>query len=496
MSVVWSIAGHDPLAAAGFQADLRVAQSLGVPLRTIMASFTAQNHQRMYHCEAVPTSWLKAQWDALTAHETPEVIKLGLLADQASLLEISQLLAEVPKASVLCDPILASSSGYQILDQAAIETYRTALFPRLRLFTPNRPEAEQFLGRSLTTEGDIMEAAREFRSQGVQAVLIKGGHSEGPEVFDYFDDGVRPFWLASERKPGSFRGTGCALSTAIACELAKQASLREAVVRGHASLQAALKQGQGQDKTILSFEQHRTAALGRLSYQGYFPRTAFPAVDDGPLGFYPIVPDLAWLKRLLPTGIRTIQLRLKNLPASEVARAIAEANVLCRRADIRLFVNDYWHLACEEGAYGVHLGQEDLDTLKPEDLDVMRASGLRLGISTHSYEEAARALSLRPSYIALGPIYETTCKSMSFGPQGMPRVEEWKDLCPETPVVAIGGLKLEHGLPLLGYGADGIAVVSDVLAHREPEQRTRDWLKLWNERRLGAMGFGSSVVRP
>jgi thiamine monophosphate synthase len=105
-------------------------------------------------------------------------------------------------------------------------------------------------------------------------------------------------------------------------------------------------------------------------------------------------------------------------------------------------------------------------------------------------------LSLRPSYIALGPIFETTCKSMSFGPQGMSRIQEWKELCPEVPLVAIGGLQLDHGPALLAHGADGISVVSDVLANPRPEERTRAWLKLWNERRLGINFFGSSVVRP
>ena len=495
MSVVWSLAGHDPLAAAGFQADLRVATSLNVTLRTLMASFTAQNHQAMLLCKPVPEEWLAAQWQALAAIETPSVIKLGLIANVQTLQHIRDLLLTCPETLVVCDPILASSAGYTVLGSEGLQAYRELLFPRINLFTPNRPEAEQFLGRPLTNEADIMEAARDLRAQGIAAVLIKGGHSEGEEVFDYFDDGERAFWLASDRKPGSFRGTGCALSAAIACELAKKSSLREAVVRGHAALQAALKDGQGHEKRILSFAPPQHAALGRLSYQCYFPKQAFPAIDDGPIGFYPVVPDLDWVKRLLPTGIHTIQLRLKDKSRAELTRAIAEANALCRRADVRLFINDHWKIACNEGAYGVHLGQEDLDTLTPEDLDWMRASGLRLGVSTHSYEEAARALSLRPSYVALGPIFETTCKSMNFGPQGMSRVREWQELCPDVPLVAIGGLKLEHGPSILAHGAHGIAVVSDVIAHPQPEQRTRQWLKLWQDAWQAPKFFGSSVVR-
>lgn len=483
MSVVWSIAGHDPMGAAGIQADLRVAMRLGVPLRTIIASFTAQNHERMHLCEAVSPAWLDAQWQALAEYERPQVIKLGLIADAKSLEQVRRLLQDTPETPLICDPVLASSSGFAFADQKFLALYRELIYPRVTLLTPNRPEAEQLLGFPVRTEADVIRAARTMRDQGVRAVLIKGGHSEGLDVLDYFDDGERAFWLASSRKPGTFRGTGCALSTAIACKLATQNSLREAVVLGHAALQAALLASQGEQHSILRFGEGQPESLGRISYQGYFPSQAFASIDDGPLGFYPIVPDLSWLKRLLPTGIRTLQLRLKGLDEDACAAAIAEANALCRRADVRLFINDYWELSLEEGAYGVHLGQEDLDRLSPEDCERLRASGLRLGISTHSYEEAARALSYRPSYIALGPIFATTCKSMAFGPQGLARLSEWRTLCPDTPLVAIGGLKLEHAPEAMQRGADSVAVISDVLSHNDPEQRARDWLRAFHPRR-------------
>ena len=129
----------------------------------------------------------------------------------------------------------------------------------------------------------------------------------------------------------------------------------------------------------------------------------------------------------------------------------------------------------------MHLGQEDLDGLRFRDVRLLQKSGLRLGVSTHSYEEAARALALRPSYIALGPIFATTCKSMNFGPQGMERVREWRDLCAGVPLVAIGGLKLEHAPTLLSYGASGLAVVSDVIHNEDPEERTQAWMQAFAE---------------
>jgi thiamine-phosphate diphosphorylase len=202
--------------------------------------------------------------------------------------------------------------------------------------------------------------------------------------------------------------------------------------------------------------------------QGFAPVTR--------VGFYPIVPDITWLKRLVDAGVTSIQLRMKDVPADQILKSIREATAYCRERGVQLFINDYWQLAIECHAFGVHLGQEDLDQLSPRDLRTLQRSGLRLGVSTHSYEEAARAMALRPSYIALGPIFHTTCKSMAFGPQGMERVKEWKELCGDIPLVAIGGLKLEHAPKLLAYGASGLSVITDVLNHVNPEARVRDWL--------------------
>ncbi len=476
MDAVWSIAGHDPFTAAGIQADLRVAWHLGATLRTVIACFTAQNQTAMPLCEAVPDAWFNAQWQALAQVEAPRAIKLGLLAEPHILKELGARLGSLSDCPVICDPVLAASSGRDWGGRDLLSAYREYIFPRVSLLTPNRPEAERFLGYALDSDEALKRAGEEFRSWGVKAVLIKGGHGSGSRVVDYFDDGTRAFWLQSDRKSGSYRGTGCSLSTAIACLMADGLSLREAVVRAHALLQGALRTSTSIEPQFLDWTAP-AAPLGRLSYQPYFPDLSFPAIDS--IGFYPVVPDLAWLKRLLPTGIKTIQLRLKDKSRLLCGREIAEANALCRRADVRLFVNDYWQIACAEGVYGVHLGQEDLDALSPLQIEEIRRAGLRLGLSTHSFEEAARALSLRPSYIAFGPIFATTCKSMQFGPQGLDRISHWKKLCAGIPLVAIGGLKLEHAAQALALGADGVAVVSDVLAHSTPEQRTKDWLRLF-----------------
>ena len=190
--------------------------------------------------------------------------------------------------------------------------------------------------------------------------------------------------------------------------------------------------------------------------------------------FYPIVPDASWVARLARAGVKLIQLRMKDEAQSAIAPAIREALAASRAHGCEVVVNDYWREAIECGAGFVHLGQGDLETA---DASAIRRAGLKLGISTHSHEELDRALREDPDYIALGPIYETTLKVMPWAPQGLARIGEWKALA-KRPLVAIGGITLERAPAVFGAGADSIAVVSDVVFHPDPEQRSRDWLAL------------------
>jgi thiamine-phosphate pyrophosphorylase len=191
-----------------------------------------------------------------------------------------------------------------------------------------------------------------------------------------------------------------------------------------------------------------------------------------PSRFYPVVPDLAWVRRLAPST-RLIQLRLKDLPETEVRRQAAEAFAVCRAHGVLLVLNDYWRVAIELGLDALHLGQEDL---AGADLAAIRAAGLRLGISTHSEAELDTALAAKPDYVALGPIYRTTLKVMPWAPQGLDRIGQWKRRIGACPLVAIGGITLARAAGCLAAGADCVAVVSDVTGHAAPEQRARHWL--------------------
>jgi thiamine-phosphate pyrophosphorylase len=191
--------------------------------------------------------------------------------------------------------------------------------------------------------------------------------------------------------------------------------------------------------------------------------------------FYPVVDSIDWVARLTRLGVGTIQLRAKNLNDAEALAIVREGLAVTRGTATKLVVNDYWRAAIEAQARHLHLGQEDL---ADADVAAIRKAGLTLGVSTHDDDELAAALRAKPDYVALGPIFFTTLKSMRFAPQGIAKIAEWKKRVGTIPLVAIGGIKFEHAAEIFAAGADSIAVVSDVTQNAEPDARVRAWLGL------------------
>ena len=204
-------------------------------------------------------------------------------------------------------------------------------------------------------------------------------------------------------------------------------------------------------------------------YQPNFPPVPFH------LGLYPVVDSVAWIERLLAAGVKTIQLRIKDKQDDEVEADVITAIALGRRYDARLFINDYWRLAIKHQAYGVHLGQEDLETT---DIEAIRAAGLRLGVSTHDDMEIDVALAARPSYIALGHVFPTQTKQMPSAPQGLEQLARHIDRLGDYPTVAIGGISLERAPAVLATGVGSIAVVSAITQADDWQAATTQLLQL------------------
>lgn len=203
-----------------------------------------------------------------------------------------------------------------------------------------------------------------------------------------------------------------------------------------------------------------------------FPPTArddaFPQCPEK-LGLYAVLPDSQWVGRMARAGVPTVQLRFKSNDAKAVAQEVHAAVEAVRGTPSLLFINDHWRAAIEAGAYGLHLGQEDLDALTPQDLELIRSSGLRLGVSTHGYAEMVRADAVSPSYIAMGAVYPTTLKQMATAPQGVGRLWAYARLLRGYPQVGIGGVDATRMHEVLATGVGSVAVVRALVADPNPE---------------------------
>lgn len=200
--------------------------------------------------------------------------------------------------------------------------------------------------------------------------------------------------------------------------------------------------------------------------------------------FYLIVDSADWIDRLVPVGVKLVQLRMKNTPDYRLRDEIRRAKATCVEHGCQLIVNDYWQIAIEEGCDYVHLGQEDLATA---DVGAIRAAGMKLGLSTHDDAELDSAFEARPDYVALGPVWPTILKKMKWAPQGVERLRDWKTRIAPLPLVAIGGLNPDRLPAVFENGADSAAVVTDITLNADPEARTREWIARtarWRERSL------------
>lgn len=271
-------------------------------------------------------------------------------------------------------------------------------------------------------------------------------------------------------------GAGEPQRAMLLCALALDYPLEDAVTlaRAHArGYQSSHQDGHGAVSWPVSrelFPRPLTANHPEVDTLGWQSKEVavepFSATDSPQLALYPVVDTAEWVERLLELGVKTTQLRIKNpqdpLLETQVQQIIAAGN----QYQAQVFVNDYWQLAIKHQAYGVHLGQEDLETA---DLVAIQQAGLRIGLSTHGYYEILRAVEFSPSYIALGHIFPTTTKEMPSKPQGLNRLALYQKLIGDTfPTVAIGGIDLPRAEKVWRTGVSSVAVVRAITEASDP----------------------------
>ena len=464
------ISASDSSGCAGLQADLHVLHELSVHAFSLVTGITAQTATQCQMGEAMDVLQMQQHWQAIEQVALPQAIKIGALVNAPQQLPWlqQQLLHSATAVPVIWDPVQASSSGVTFLAQDVLPLCYP-LLACVDLVTPNLPELAWLSGLPVDTPAQQVIAARRLLSLGAKAVLVKGGHAQGQHCYDLLLSAKTEDWFCHPRLPGpaeQVRGTGCMLSTYIAGFIAQGKALRDAVTLACAQVQARIE-------SAYALGGQRCGLVNTGVQRRHFPQVhSQPAPSNAPvfaptepLGLYAVVDSLEWIERLLPTGIDTLQLRIKQPPGAELLALIKRASQCCREAGVRLFINDHWALAIEAKAYGVHLGQEDLDHA---DLRGLAQAGLRLGISTHSEYEWARALTVNPSYIALGAVFTTQTKPARV--IGLAQLKQWVHwLQSEVTLTAIGGIDLQRIDRVLATGVRSVAVVSAITGASKPQ---------------------------
>ena len=469
------IGGVDPQGCAGLSADIQTVSAHGCHAISLVTCLTEQTSQGLTALGALSTTEFMAQYQSAIADFDIQAIKIGLIPDCAIAGCVAQIVGK-HQVPVIWDPVLASTSGgLQVGNN--IQSALNSVLAKITLLTPNLPELKQ-----LTGIANMEEATQQLFAGGLQACLVKGGHAESQWATDYFDDKASAFYCYSAMQSNKVRGTGCVLASSIACHLALKHDIRDAIVLAKAYLNRGIRQA----KTLGPYAvfEHGMADIVLTD----MPKLCYSADVVGKtfnfpkcplrLGIYPVVDSSDWVQKLTQANIKTIQLRIKDMPDAQKSAEIKEAANCCD-ASIAFFVNDYWQQAIAHNAYGVHLGQEDLHDANLMEIEL---AGLRLGISTHSYWELARALAINPSYIALGPVFATTSKEMPWIPQGVERVRQWEQLLgDEYPLVAIGGIDLPRARQLKQTGVGSVAMISAITQAEDYREATAALLACWRD---------------
>ncbi len=475
------ISGMDPQGCAGISSDIQTVQNHHAHPVPLLTGLTEQTQSGLSAMGALQAEQFMAQYQCCIADFAIKAIKIGLITDITIAHCIVDIIQQHP-VPIVWDPVLTSSQHGATVSKEIQQYLLAELLPYVTVTTPNLPELSELTNLETNSHYAVNQASDYLLSLGAKSVLVKGGHAASEWAVDYFASYNTAFYSYTKKVNKSVRGTGCALASSLACHLAFDHDIRDGIILAKAYLQRGIRQCQqmgpyytlyhGQTAPILQDMPRLCYQPEQIGQSYQFPKT------PPQLGIYPVVDNADWVEKLVNEGIKTIQLRVKDLTTEQRQAEILKATKSSRdKQNIALFINDFWQDAITNKAFGVHLGQEDLDEAN---LKQIAQAGLCLGVSTHSYWELARALAINPSYIALGPIFETTSKQMPFAPQGIKRLQQWVSLLQdEYPVVAIGGINKQRAEKLKATGVSSVAMISAITKAENYQQVTRELIQCW-----------------
>lgn len=536
-ATIWTIAGSDCTGGAGIQADTKTMHNLGLSVNasggtylgshaglevcSVITAVTAQNSFGVAQINAMSEDVILSQIHALEQEKPASVIKIGLLANKQQVELIAQQIAKFKrnwpiKPFIVYDPVAVASNGGDLTEDDILPTIKEKLLPLVDLLTPNGKEVQKLTDVFAFSWDCLTTAADKILALGVGTTIIKGGHIEIAEnkSIDFCTDGKQEYWLSSDRiNTQNSHGTGCTFASALAALLALGYALKDAFVIAKAYINQGLNISKDQsggsvaitqgawpndindypDVLVAGSELAESIAwtgskqepisikqeLLQKQLQNFC--SDFASVETDKLGLYPVVDSIIWLERLLKTGVTTIQYREKKFTGDELEFAIQQAITLGKQYKAKLFINDYWQLAIKHKAYGIHLGQEDIQTA---DLSTIKQAGVRLGISTHGHYELLKIKQYKPSYLAVGAIFPTKTKDMTGQIQGLNTLAHLVKLNPTIPMVAIGGITLEKAPWVLATNVGSIAVVTAITEADDPEYTVTQFQQLLQQQNL------------
>ena len=480
-----AICASDSRGGAGLQAALSQAALSGCECRSVVLAVTAQSHQGVEAVSHVTASMVEAQVQAALRDGPPEAVLIGWLPPEPEVLEYLRTFLNKLQASrqvpVIWDPVVSATLG----ELPTAHSGLTDLIPNISVMTPSLDEARWLLGDQTLSAA---AAGAALQQAGAHTVVITGGDDEQQQhsawvtdlIFSRADENfpecaAKPsFALHQQRKTIQAHGTGSQFSAALAVQLTKGTRLYDAIVIAAAAARQALIASSGVLGTESGGTESGSMKPGCTVYRNCIASSLPRSGDEWPLitdvgtyprtdcfepyhpGLYVLTESLDHLEMLLGIGVDTVQWRIKA-PGPDYKDQTRRALAMCRSHGVSFWLNDDWGLALEIKPDGVHLGQEDLISA---DIDALHATGIALGISTHTEWEIARARAQKPSYIAFGPVFTPLSKRLRYQPLGVDCLRAWSERYRSWPQTCIGGIVPENARLVAESGVGSLAVVT------------------------------------